>query len=155
MRQIKDKEEVNSIIRKFMHTDRLHKSCVDGMISKLGLHRSRHMMLMFLARNGECLSQKEISERTEISPAAVAVSLKKLECEGYIEKKTDSSDGRFNKISITPKGREVVERSCEIFSYIDEKMCEGLSEGELKAFEKCLNKMNQNLKNIVGKGDNL
>lgn len=143
------------IIKKFICTDRLHKACVDRMISKIGLHRSQHMMLMFLARHGECLSQKQISEMAEISPAAVAVTLKKLENGGYIEKKADDTDGRFNKISITDSGRKIVEKSREIFLFVDGKMCEGLTEEELATFEKCLDKMGENIKKIDRKGEAL
>lgn len=143
----------STIIKKFICTDRLHKACVDRMISKIGLHRSQHMMLMFLARHGEYLSQKQISEMTEISPAAVAVTLKKLENGGYIEKRADDTDGRFNRISITDAGREIVEKSREFFSFVDEKMCEGLTAEELATFEKCLDKMGENIKNIDSKGE--
>ena len=145
----------NMIIKKFICTDRLHKACVDRMVSKIGLHRSQHMMLMFLARHGECLSQKQISEIAEISPAAVAVTLKKLENGGYIEKKVDDIDGRFNKISITDAGREIVEKSRKIFLFVDGKMCEGIAETELATFEKCLDKMGENIKNIDIKGESL
>lgn len=147
--------ENNSIIRKFIHTDRLHKACVDRMISKIGLHRSQHMMLMFLSRNSECITQKEISRMTEVSPAAVAVALKKLENGGYIEKKTDTVDGRFNKISITDSGRDIVRKSREIFSYVDDKMCMGIDSEELEIFEKCLDRMYENLKGIDCKGEDI
>ena len=125
------------------------------MISKIGLHRSQHMMLMFLSRHGDCITQKEISQMTEVSPAAVAVALKKLENGGYIEKKTDKSDGRFNKISITDSGRDIVKKSCDIFSYVDEMMCTGIDSRDLEIFEKCLDRMYENLKGIDSKGETI
>ena len=46
-----------------------------------------------------------------VSGATMAVSLKKLEKGGYINRLVDQHDNRCNQICITEKGREVVEES--------------------------------------------
>ena len=45
------------------------------------------MILMYLTRCTTTPSQKDIAKHFEISAAAVAVSLKKLEAGGYIKRK--------------------------------------------------------------------
>lgn len=76
---------------------------------------------MHLNHHPNC-SQVEIARELEISPAAVAVSLKKLESGGYITRETTESDNRTHRVTITPKGRSVIERSEQMF-WETEKRC--------------------------------
>ena len=64
-----DKRELSSLIRLFICTDRMHKAYVDRFISELGIHRSQHMILMYLARCEKTPSQKELAQHFDVSPA--------------------------------------------------------------------------------------
>ena len=130
--------------RMLMKTDRLHRKAFEAQVWRLGLHRSQHIMLMHLAKDSE-MSQKALAQHLEISPAAVAVTLKKLESGGYIEKKTAENDCRFNEIVITEKGLEVVNASKSFFADVDEAMVEGIDEKTLESFFWCLERMQKNL----------
>ena len=140
-----------AIQRRLMHINRLHRCTVDSKVGKTGLPRSQHIMLMHLNRCDFKVSQKELAEHFEISPAAVAVTLKKLESDGYIEKAASKDDNRFNEIAITEKGRSVVEFSHKVFSEIDEKTFEGVSQEERIKLLEILDKIEANLKSILGK----
>ena len=106
------------------------------------------MMLMYLNRCRDKISQKDIAEHFEISPAAVAVSLKKLETGGYIARKTSDNDSRYNEIEITEKGKAIVDFSHSIFEDIDNKTFEGMSEEEKQTLVFLLDKVTSNLKDI-------
>ena len=133
------------VCRSFIRTDRLHRCAVERSVSELGIHRSQHFLLMRIAKCGGRVSQKRLSEELMVSGAAVAVTLKKLEAGGYIERVRGESDGRCNDVTLTDKGRAVIDESETRFLAIDEKMCEGISEAELAAFAACLEKMQANL----------
>ena len=139
------------IQRRLMHINRLHRCAIDSKVSKAGLPRSQHMMLMHLNRRDFKVSQKELADHFEISPVAVAVTLKKLESDGYIEKAASKDDSRFNEIAITEKGRSVVEFSHKVFSETDEKTFEGISDEERIILLEILDKVEKNLKSILGK----
>lgn len=79
---------------------------------------------MHLNHHPNC-SQIEIAREMEISPAAVAVSLKKLESGGYITRETTESDNRTHRVTITPKGRSVIEWSEQMFLETEKAMFEG------------------------------
>ena len=64
----------------------------------------------------------------DISPAAVAVSLKKLERGGYIKKDLDTADNRIHQIQVTQKGQEVVEKSHLIFEEMEKTIFKGFTE---------------------------
>ena len=117
----------------FIRVMRRHHACVERRIGDLGIHHSQHRMLMQLAkREGERPSQKELAEAMGISPAAVTVTLKKLEKEGYICRSMTDEDNRRNEIRITEKGRTKVAESRVIFESVDTAMFEGFTEDEME-----------------------
>ena len=104
----KEKNLPHEAIGLFMRTDRLHKKLCEKRLEEIKLHRSQHIMLMHLHRFGKTVSQKELAESLSITPAAAAVSVKKLIDGGYVERKTSDKDARYNDVSITEKGKKVV-----------------------------------------------
>ena len=111
------------------------------------------MILMYLCRCKDKISQKDIAEHFEISPAAVAVSLKKLESGGYIMRRSAENDNRFNEIEITDKGKEIVEYSKNSFEVIDSKTFEGITDDNKQKLADLLDKVICNLKELSGKDD--
>ena len=81
----------------------------------------------------------------QITPAAVAMTLKKLEHNGYITRESDINDGRINHISVTEKGMDVVRLSEEAFTEVDEAMFKDISQEEIESFVKVMEKINENL----------
>lgn len=90
-------------------------------------------------------SQKDIAEDFGVSPAAVAVTIKKLENGGYIARTSFKGDMRQNRIEITPKGRELVEKSHSIFHAVDERMFSDFDEFELSLLLSYLERIRNNL----------
>ena len=131
----------------FMKTDRLHRKAFESLVKRLGIHRSQHIMLMHLAKYSG-ISQTELAEHLEISTAAVAVTIKKLESGGYIEKKAAEKDSRYNSIVITERGREIISASEKYFSEIDGAMLEGIPQEMLETFVRCLEIMQNNLNRL-------
>lgn len=134
------------VIQEFIRTDRLHRQLVEARITNdVGLHRSQHVMLMHLSHAKEPPSQKELACHFDISPAAVTVTLNRLECGGYITRSNPEGDNRSNRIAITEKGRSAVQCSEELFSRIDSTMVAGISKEQLAVFLQTLETMQKNL----------
>ncbi len=140
-----DKERAHETFRKMIQTDRLHRCVMEKFLSSFGIHRSQHMTLMFLSHHGECTSQKQIAEHFKISSASVAVTLKKLEDGGYIERESAEDDSRYNSIKITKKGKEIIDKSEEIFSNADYEMFKDFSDEDYVIFSSCLDRMAKGL----------
>ena len=126
---------------------REHRKTVEKRICSLGIHPSQHHFLMHIAKNGAC-TQNCIAEAMEISAATVAVSLKKLEKGGYIEKKISPEDGRSNLIVLTEKGEKVAEQSKVMFEEVDEQMFDSITEEQRKQLHGCMEKMIENLRTM-------
>ena len=140
-----DKEKAHSTFYKLIQTDRLHRSVVEGFLSDFGIHRSQHMILMRLSKEDCCPSQKALAEHFKISPAAVAVTLKKLEESGYISRTTAKDDVRLNSITLTDKGRDIVSKSRQLFDETDFAMFEDFTDEDYIHLEECLKKMTSGL----------
>lgn len=131
-------EMYKSTMRKMIRIGRLHRTVFERNISKMGIHHSQHHLLMYIAKENEIVSQKHIAEKFGITPAAVARSLKGLECEGYIERSCIEDDSRFKKIVITEKGRDIVSKSHQMFKEIDESAFEDFSDDDILKFNEYL-----------------
>ena len=140
-------ERFQRAIRKFREVHCRHRRVIERRIADTGVFRSQHMTLMFLARHEGC-SQKEIAEAHNISTAAVAVNLQKLEKAGMVERCPDAKDSRRNVITITEKGLSVVRQSREIFASVDERIFAGIPEEEIVRFEQTMEKMLKNLQEM-------
>lgn len=141
-------ETLDKAIKLFIHTERLHRCVFDRKAVRFGLHRSQHRMLMLLCRKQAPVSQKLLAKELEISPAAVAVALNKLEELELITRKPSEGDSRVNEITATEKGRSLAEQSRKVFFEIDKAMFAGLDEQTLENFIFCFEKMQENLKSM-------
>ncbi len=133
------------LMHMFLSASRLHHMLAESKISKLGLHRSQHHMLICI-KNNSAVCQKDLAQKLEISPAAVAVTLKKLEASGFIKRCASSDDNRMNQIELTEAGNELIEKTGEYFLHIDHATFEDFSEEEMETFEALILKMKRSLK---------
>ena len=134
------------VVDMMIHTDRMHRFLIDSNVRDIGIHRTQHRILMHLARHGKLPSQKELAEHLDITPAAVTCALKKIENDGYI-KRNLGSDNRFNEISITEKGKKIVNLTEELFTNTDKSLFKGFTDEELDLYISCLEKIQNNIKN--------
>lgn len=129
---------------RFRMTDRMVKRYLEKRFMGTGVYRGQHQILMHLFWAPDS-SQAQLAEHMEISPAAVAVSLKKLEKGGYVRRQNRREDNRSNQIEITEKGRQVVDISIEIFHELDRTLYRGFSPEETKQLCGYLDRMYANL----------
>lgn len=137
----------HQIVNLFRRSDQVIRSSIECRVKDTGLHRSQHRILMILGKHPDC-SQTMLAEKLEVSPAAVAVALKKLEKSGYIERQSVESDNRMNHIVVTPKGLEAIRLSCVYFQEVENALLDGFSEEEMELLEGFLKKIIQNGKNF-------
>ena len=128
--------------------NRAHRRLVERRFqqSGIGIHGGQHRLLMTLDILGPAPAQTELARHMDISPASVACMLKKLESDGYIERRICTGDERRNEVSITPKGLAEVEASKQIFSAVDDTMLRGFSEDELQALSGYFERITENIR---------
>ena len=132
----------NSIAKK-------HRMAMDKHVEEHGLQQGQHKLILALSRMGESAYQKDLAEVLHLTPAAVAVNLKKLEKLGIVEKKMSETDNRYNEVQLTEEGRTFIKESEEIFHQINEQSFKGMTEEELNTLEELLAKVEVNLTEAV------
>ena len=137
-------------VEMMIKVNKLHRAMIDMQTKEIGIHRTQHRMLIHLDKDGMLPSQRELAAKLDITPAAVTVALKKLENDGYIER-TLGQDTRYNEIKITEKGRELLDRTHELFLRVDSAMLEGFSAEELDSYIAYLERMQKNISDIGGR----
>ena len=136
-------------IKLLIHTNIVHKRLAFRRATDAGMHPSQHRMLIHLSRGNGAFSQKDIAEMFDISPAAVATSMKKMEAAGYISRnKHARDDARYNNVFVTEKGTREVQAADEYFAYLDKAMFENFTEEEIGQLISLLSKANANLQKV-------
>ncbi len=148
-------EQIHMVVGDMMRTTHMHKKVIDTVVvNNIGIHRIRHQVLMKLARADKFKSQKEIAEHLGITQAAMTGALSKLEKDGLILR-TAGKDNRFNEISITDKGREIVQLTKKHFTNVDSYAFEGISDEDIGVFVSCLSRVRANLEKFLERNENL
>lgn len=129
---------LGSVVRK-------HHVAFDALRESTGLGRTAHYTLMRLADADNVLSQTEIAQILQVSTAAVASMLKKLEADGYVKRQANPNDTRINDITLTERGREVVRTSHAKFAALDSVMFDGFSTEEIAHLDADLVRILNNL----------
>lgn len=135
---------LENVSHKYMHLNLLHRYSSQLCSKGFGVHRGQPPILDYLCVHGEC-SQKEIADFLGVSPASVAVSIKRLQKSGFVEKTPDENDLRFNKIRLTSLGEDTSRKAKAAFSERDRQMFNGFSEKDIENFDGYLDRMIKNL----------
>lgn len=77
---------------------------INHELNPYDLGSGQYVFLGTLAKH-EGISQKELSELIKIDKTTTTKAVKKLEAEGYIERRTDPNDKRYNHLYLTERGR--------------------------------------------------
>ena len=135
---------------------RAHHNACTASLSQRGLRdvcSPRLLLELFRQPSGQAPTQKELADRLHCSPPTIAASLKVLERQGYVERRTDEKDSRRNRISITRKGRDAICSAMDGFRKVDEHMYHGFSPEERELVYGFHRRMLENLYRIGGDRD--
>ena len=95
--------ELEDRLALFMRT---HRRAMHRYFQSVGMFNGHPHMLFHLAHTPG-ISQKELAQRMEISPASVAISIRRLESAGLIRRQRDARDARVWHLYLTPQGERM------------------------------------------------
>ena len=137
--------KISSAVNIMIKTERMHRHLFDHAVMGIGIHRTQHRILMYIARNKKLGSQKVLAEHIGITPAAITGAIKKLERDGYV-RRTQGPDNRYREVELTESGITVVEKTRELFLDMDTSLFDGFSEEELDGYITYLEKIQANIR---------
>jgi len=97
-----------------------------------------------LAHHPDC-TQQALADFLHVTPASVALSTKRLEKAGLIEKHTDKTDKRRNRLCITEQGRQLSLEHRRSMDALDADMLKSFTEEEKQTLSALLERMIENL----------
>jgi DNA-binding MarR family transcriptional regulator len=136
--------EEGKIGRRLMNVCRMRGKMADQLMENKRLFRGQGILLMVISQNGG-LTQSEIADWLKISPAAATKVIKRLEQEGYLERRSDEKDDRVSRVFIRPEGLAVIEDVQSSFKRLDDKTFKGFTEEDLVNFSNFLVRIQENL----------
>ncbi len=101
--------------------------------------------LRFLAtiNEYESVSQKTLQEEFCVKASSISTVTTKLENEGFLKRERDEKDKRNLIVTITQKGRELVENNYNIQKQLSKDFFDVLSDDEQEELLKLLRKLNE------------
>ena len=93
-----------------------HNIFINHHLEKFDINASQLHLLFEISHQIE-INQEKIANRCNLNKGSVARSIKKLEEKNLIIRKTDDTNRRQNKISLTSTGEETLKESIKILSY--------------------------------------
>ena len=111
---------------------------------ELGFKTGYRQILRFLVQE-DGVTQVDIARNSHFTAPTVSVTLKKMEDEGLVRRKTDQNDTRRTRVFITEKGREWETRLFESAMDVEKILVRGLSEEENAELCRLLRKARENI----------
>lgn len=133
---------VHNYIDKYFHTS----------WEKAGVEPTRMQCatLHYLHNNeGKDVFQKDLEAAFSISGATATNILKVMEKEGLITRVPMEKDARLKKMEMTEKGRQFNQAALENVMRLEEGMEKGFTEEELTVFREYLDRLTQNIVDLV------
>lgn len=136
--------DYKALSHSLMDYECLRRYTVHSFLHNSGVYFGQPPVLDYLIQNGTS-TQNEIAKALGVSPASMAMSVKRMQKSGLIEKVNDESDLRCNKITITESGKKQAKNIHSRFDELDKKMYDGFSEEELNSLKSFIDRMTENL----------
>ena len=114
-----------------------------------GIFLGQPPVLFCLRSKGE-MSQRELADALDQTPASMTVTLGRMEKSGLVRRESDLTDKRVQRVSITEKGREVCRQAYRSESAVDQEMFMGFSEEEITVIADLMTRCAKNVARATG-----
>ena len=116
------------------------------LLDELGVTYPQYLVLLVLWEQEE-IPVKEISQKLFLETNTLTPLLKRMQCNGILERKRSKTDERVVIISLTSKGKELKNRAIEIPTKLVNKLDCFSTEEDIFVLKQILDKTLDNVKN--------
>lgn len=134
---------LKEVSRQFVARFEMHARAVSLTLSQC-------KVLIRLEKN-EGLSQARLAELTEVDAMTMVRLLDRMQADGLLERRPDPQDRRARCVYLTPKAKLVLVEIWRLGDLTRSEVFEGIGKAERQAFMDVLERMNDNLSQLVGK----
>ncbi len=123
---------------------RMHRRAMMGYFQSIGMFNG-HPHILFHVRRTPGLTQNELAACMHVSPASIAISIRRFEDAGLVERRRDEQDGRVMHLYLTPAGEKMDAACAKGRDFMTETLYQGFTQGECEALYALLGKMIDNM----------
>jgi DNA-binding MarR family transcriptional regulator len=128
---------------------RLRRVAVDRALKPLGITRAQWWVLAFLSRR-DGMTQTALAADLDLTKVAVGGLLDRMENAGFVERRTDQSDGRARRVYLTRAGAKMVSAIRESVETVELQILSPISEAALEQAAETLRTLKETLLEILG-----
>jgi DNA-binding MarR family transcriptional regulator len=99
------------------------------VVGRLGLE-PRHFALLRAVRGRDGQSQQAVADQLQIPPSTMVSLVDHLEEQGWLERRSHSTDRRTRQLHLTARGSQVLEEAMRLGEQLEQQYCAGLSDAE-------------------------
>ena len=137
-------QKVYQVSEKFIRISIIRRTATFRALRGKELFKGQFPIMKMICENEGC-TQKFLADRLLVTPASVALSLKRLAKAGLIKKSADASNLRCNRIYSTDKGRAITQESLKIHEQLDHRTFRGFTEEEMEILNGFFTRIVENL----------
>ena len=137
-------DERVELVRQIIWLSRKHFQMSTSLLEETGIGGGQIPVLMELHKHGE-LNQRELAERTRVTPATMSGTLKRMEKAGFITRTADENDARISRVRLTDEGRLQCENARLGFDTACHQLLAGLNAEDLTQLRSLLTRIQENL----------
>jgi MarR family transcriptional regulator, transcriptional regulator for hemolysin len=126
---------------------RLRQILFDQAMKPHGVTRAQWWTLAQLSRaGGDGMAQAELARHLGLGKVAVGSMIDRLEGGGLVERRVDPADRRINRIHVTSRGHQVLDRMVAVGRRLNDVILEGLPAADLAVADQVLTRLRRNLR---------
>jgi len=149
--QVNDSSDSSEKERKgpiFQDIARFRGILFDTLLKPHDLTMSQGWVLVHAARESG-MTQSELASRLEVATVTTSKLIDRLEDRGFLERRSDPTDRRSNRIYTTSKADAAIETMSETVRQVDSVASAGIDDVELATALQVLEKMRKNLREAL------
>ena len=129
-------------------TARAWRNRLDQRLRPLGLSQAKWMVLLYLARYGDGLTQKRLSECLGIEGPSLVGTLDRMEADGWVERRVSVADRRAKTIHRTDKAMDLTREIKQVAATLRGELLEGIPAAEIEQSMNLLGRIKQRIDSI-------
>tara|TARA_E500000305_G_scaffold75015_1_gene60809 strand:- start:452 stop:883 length:432 start_codon:yes stop_codon:yes gene_type:complete len=115
----------------------LFRAADQRLQASLGISAVQQGALFIIGKQAPC-KPSAIAKALDMNKSAVTTLVARLETGGFIHRGADKQDGRAQRISLTPKGREAIQKSVPLTKQANADLLKGFEPHEVETIERFL-----------------
>lgn len=129
-------------------TARAWRNLLDKRLRPLGLSQAKWMVLLFLARHGDGLTQKRLSECLGVEGPSLVGTLDRMEADGWVERRVSDEDRRAKTIHRSEKAMELTREIKQVAATLRGELLSDIPADEIDQVMSLLTRIKQRVEQI-------